>query len=276
MIPREFEGDVARRQLNALRALRVLGLDVLVFGDEQGVGAAAVAEGALHLPEIRRTEFGTPLVSDAFATARQIASTPLLLYANADLVFLPGLREAATRVGRPCFLGVGRRINLELDHELSFEPDWGERLREELARRGELDSPWAIDWFLFPRDLDLGLPPFAVGRPAWDNWVIARARALGLPIVDLTNAVKVVHQRHDYGHVPGSTVRWELGPEAEVNRALAAGTEALGILDATHVLGSRGLRRALAPRYLRAWLVRERRRGSRPGRLLDRLAQILR
>jgi hypothetical protein len=275
-IPRAFTGDVARRQLNALRAFRALGIDVIVFGDEEGVGAAAAAEGARQVPEIGRTELGTPLVSDAFAAARELASTPLLLYANADLVFLPGLREAAARIGRPRFLGVGRRVDLELDGELSFEPGWDDRLRKEVGRRGELDSPWAIDWFLFPRELDLGLPPFAVGRPGWDNWLIARTRSLGLPVVDLTEAVTVVHQRHGYEHVPGSTVRWEEGPEAEANRSLAAGTEGLGILDATHVLGPRGLRRALAPRYLRARLVRERRRGSPAGRLLDRVAQLLR
>ena len=274
-IPRAFEGDVACRQLNALRALRALGLDVLVFGDDDGVASAAAAEGARHVPEIGKTELGTPLVSDAFAVARELASTPLLLYANADLVFLPGLREVAARIGRPRFLAVGRRTDLELGRELSFEPGWDERLRAE-AQGGELDSPWAIDWFLFPRALELELPPFAVGRPGWDNWVIARVRSLGLPVVDLTGAVTVIHQRHGYEHVPGSTVRWEEGPEADANRALAAGTEALGILDATHVLGRRGLRPALAPRYVRARLVRERRRGSRLGRLLDRVAQRLR
>lgn len=274
LVPRAFAGDVARRQLNSLRAFQAQGFDVIVFGEEEGVGEAAAAEGARHAPEIGRTELGTPLVSEAFAAARELASTPLLLYANADLIFLPGLRDAAARVRRRHFLGVGRRVDLELERELSFEPGWDAPLREEAARLGVLDSPLAIDWFLFPRDLELELPAFAVGRPGWDNWVIARARALGVPIVDFTNAVTVLHQRHGYDHVPGSTIRWEEGPEADANRALAAGTEALGILDATHTLGPRGLRRAVALRYLRARLARVRRRRTPTGRMLDLLARF--
>lgn len=274
LLPRAFTGDVARRQLNTLRAFRAQGFDVLVFGDEEGVAEAAAATGARHEPEIARTDLGTPLVSDAFRLAAELVSTPLLLYANADLVFLPGLEAAAARIGRDRFLGVGRRLDLGLDRELSFEPGWDALLAEEARRRGTLDSPFAIDWFLFPRDLQLDLPAFAVGRPGWDNWVIGRARNLGLPVVDFTGAVTVVHQRHSYEHVPGSTIRWEDGPEAEANRALAAGTDAPGILDATHVLGPRGLRPALAPRYLRARLERQRRRGTPTGRMLDRLARL--
>ena len=274
LVPRGFVGDVARRQDNALRAFRVQGFDVILFGDDEGVAEAAAAEGARHVAEIARTDLGTPLISEAFRQAAELAATPLILYANADLVFLPGLREAGARVRRERFLGVGRRIDLDVEEELAFDPGWDARLREEARRRGMLDSPFAIDWFLFPRDLELDMPPFAVGRPGWDNWVIARARALGLPVVDFSPAVSVIHQSHGYEHVPGSGPRWEQGLEADANRALAAGTPILGILDATHVLAPRGVRPALAPRYLRRRLARMRERDTLAGRALDALARL--
>jgi hypothetical protein len=275
-IPRGFTGDVARRQRNSLRALRAQGLDVILFGDEEGVAEAAAEHAARHVPEIALSELGTPLVGDAFARAAELASTPVLLYTNADIVFLPGLVEAAARLGERPYLGLGRRWELELGRELELGPGWAERLAVEAKGRGRLGSVRAIDWFLFPRALRLGHPPFVVGRPGWDNWTIARARALGVPVVDLTGAVTVVHEPHDYAHVPGSRVRWKQGPETELNARLAAELPGLGILDASHVLGRRGLRPAWEPRYLRRRLGAVRDRGGPAGRLLDRAAELAR
>lgn len=256
LIPRAFAGDAAWQQLNAIRALRAQGIPVILFGDDEGVGDSAAAEGARHVGGVEKTEYATPLVSDVFRQAVELAETPLLLYANADIVFLPGLAGAAARIGRERFLAVGRRIDVALDGELEFGEGWAARLAEEARRRGRLHSPLGIDWFLFPRALQLDLPPFAVGRPGWDNWVIAHAREVGVPVVDLTGVVTAIHQQHDYRHIPGGAEQRKAGPEAAANRALAGGGPALGILDATHVLGRRGLRPAVAPRYLRRRLAR--------------------
>ncbi len=86
------------------------------------------------------------------------------------------------------------------------------------------------------------LPPFAVGRPGWDNYLVYRARKLGIPVVDATPVLTLVHQNHGYGHVPAASGdRWE-GPEARMNRALMGGTErTFDIGDATHVLMANGL-----------------------------------
>jgi hypothetical protein len=255
LIPRGFVGDVATRQLNALRALLAQGIDVLLLGDDEGVAAAAEREGVRHA-SIATNEQGTPLVSDAFRRTAELAATPLILYANADVIFLPGLPEAAGRIRRDRFLAVGRRVDLTIEEEVDFRPGWEEALAEDARRRGRPHSPLGLDWFMLPRTLDLGFPPFAVGRPWWDNWTVARARQLRIPVVDLTSAVMVIHQEHGFEHVGGGRPSRRGGPEGEANRALAAGVEPLGILDATHVLGRSGLRPALAPRYLRRRLAR--------------------
>ena len=76
----------------------------------------------------------------------------------------------------------------------------------------------------------------------WDNWLIRRARELDIPVVDITPVVTVVHQNHDYGHIPqGRGDAWE-GPEADTNRALAGGERGVfTLMDATHVLSPTGL-----------------------------------
>jgi hypothetical protein len=259
-IPRAFDGEAALRQRNALRSWRALGLEVLLLGDEVGVATEAAAVGATHEPTLARTELGTPLVSAAFERAAQLATTPFLLYANADVVFAGNPVTAARRIGLDRFVALGHRLDLDLDRELAFDAGWAEELALEARDRGRVDSPFAIDWFLFPRDLRFSMPPFAVGRPGWDNWLIAQARALGVPVVDAGAAVTAVHQRHGYAHVPaGRAGTWD-GPEGDRNRELAGGAERLCILDATHVLTDRGLVRAVAGPYLRRRLFRFARR----------------
>ena len=96
------------------------------------------------------------------------------------------------------------------------------------------------------------LPPFAVGRPGWDNWMIYHARGRKMPVVDATESTLVIHQNHAYGHVKqGTGAAWE-GPEGNRNLDLIGGEERIFTLaDATHRLTRGGLRRALTPAHLK-------------------------
>jgi hypothetical protein len=260
-IPKPMRGASAVAQLNALRSWRALGDDVeiFVFGDEDGVAEVADRVAARHVRDIRRNEWGTPLVSDAFAGAARLATRERLCYANADMILLSDLPAALQRVGERAALLVGRRVDLAVEVELAFEPGWEEWLRSSAAEQGRRGTERELDYMAFSRSVNWQMPPLAVGRPGWDNWVLYRARVLGLAIVDASDAVLAIHQRHGYEHVAGRTgPRWQ-GPEAVRNRALVAemGT-AYGILDATHVLTPRGLRPALGLRHLKRRARRHR------------------
>src|SRR5205823_8179075 len=113
-------------------------------------------------------------------------------------------------------------------------------------QNGRLDLGRGSDYFVFPRDTDFGLPPFAVGRPGWDNWMMGRTLEMRLPLIDITQSVTVIHQNHDYGHVTarrGSD--WE-GPEADRNRWLSGWLDRYvhSPFNSTHLLTPSGLRRA--------------------------------
>ena len=78
------------------------------------------------------------------------------------------------------------------------------------------------------------MPGFLVGRAAFDNWMIWKARKRG-PVIDATEAVIAIHQPHDYAHLAGGKNEAYYGPEAEYNRALAGGSRHIYTLhDATH------------------------------------------
>ncbi len=132
------------------------------------------------------------------------------------------------------FMAVGQTLNLRVSRDLA-DVDW-ESLRELTAAEGVPRGDEWIDYFVFRRGQLGPLPPFAVGRPGWDNWMIWRARKLRLPLVDMSHSVVVAHQDHGYAHVRGCQgTEWD-GPEGDANRGLTRVGQALTLECATHRL----------------------------------------
>ena len=241
-IPKPFVGHIGVIQRNAIGAWARLGngCEVLLFGDEPGTAEVAREHGIRHVPDVARNERGTPLVSDLFAQATRLATQPVLVYANADIILTSDLPRAVARVvDRQCFLLCGRRWNLSVTAPLELGTGWEDRLRTWVARDGELAIPGAIDYFAFPRTLFDAIPPFAVGRVDWDQWLLFRARAQGAALIDATDCVLAVHQNHGYAHLSGAP-RADVGREMERNRRLAL-FHRLDVRDATHLLSANGL-----------------------------------
>ncbi|MBI3180821.1 MAG: hypothetical protein HYZ28_01620 [Myxococcales bacterium] len=256
-VPKPFRGHIGLIQRNAVRSWTLLrpACEVLLLGDEEGTSEVAKELGVAHLPEVPRNRHGTPLVNGLFELAQKRAKHPLLAYVNADIVLLGDFTSAVSAVAREksCFLIGGQRWDLDVREPLRFEDGWEEQLRAKVSKEGKLHPVTGIDYFVFPRGLWSEIPPFAVGRTAWDNWLLYGARKAGAPLVDATAAVTAVHQNHDYAHVSGGEAAVWNGPEAAVNRELSGEAGATyTLLDATLLLTPRGLTRPLD----RAHLVR--------------------
>jgi hypothetical protein len=165
------------------------------------------------------------------------------------------------RAWSPSFVVVGQRTDLDLNVPLDFGAGWQAALRDTCVQHASLSHHSALDLFLFPRGIYTDLPNFAIGRPAWDNWLVMHTLRRRIPLVDISNAVLLVHQNHGYGHLKVSTGQvWE-GPEADSNRAAAREDAAdfrphqYTVLSATHVLRNGRVRYALRSRHLR-WRLR--------------------
>jgi hypothetical protein len=227
-------------QRNAIRSWVALGseVQVLLMGDEPGMEAAAAELEVLQVSDVERNEQGTPLVSSIFAQARGFDQTPYLAYVNADILLFTDLLDATRTTsdrGTP-FLIVGQRWDLDLADPLELEPGWQGRLRQRTLEKGRLHPAGGSDYFVFPRECYEDVPPFAIGRAGWDNWMIYHARREGWPVVDATASVLIVHQSHDYGHLPGGQPHYRL-PESQRNVELAGGRRVIfSLQDATHQL----------------------------------------
>ncbi len=247
-VPKPFSGHIGVIQRNAVRSWQRLHHEcqVVLCGDEAGVGDAARELEVDRIPDVETNEFGTPLLSSVFESVERHARHDLLCYANADILLFPDILDPVRRVSAALdrFLVVGEAVGLEVTQAVAFDDVDAEELHERAHRVGALRGRKAIDFFVFRRNTLGHVLDFAVGRPCWDNWVIWRARSLRMPVVDVTAITTVVHQSHDYGHVRhvrGS--RWE-GPEGDSNFDLMRWEERRFTLDdATHRATIDGLTR---------------------------------
>ena len=228
-IPKPFAGHIGVIQRNAIESWKrqsaqlATQAQIVLVGDEAGTRETALEFGLDWIPETSTSEFGTPVLSDAFRRVAGIARYPFLCYLNCDIILLGDLPTFLSHAPA-AFLATATRRTIEQEEPVDFaQTNW----HESISRKAESvpsDSRWSMDLFCFPtaRFAELEMPPFIVGRPWWDNWLVFRASQLCWPIVDLTELVTLVHQRHDYGHVPGGSGSTWYGPEANSNLALFA------------------------------------------------------
>jgi hypothetical protein len=213
-------------QRNAIRSWLQMGAAVEVFlvGDEAGMAAVARELGVKQLSGVRRNAHGTPLVSSIFELARAASQAPVLAYVNTDVLLFPETLDLVcqAQILAPDFLLLGRRHDLEVRDELDFSPGWEGRLKAEVAEDGELHAQGGSDYFIFPRQLYQQLPDFAIGRAGWDNWMIYHAVTQPWPALDVTPSLMVVHQQHDYGHLPEGKAHYKV-EETYENTELAGG-----------------------------------------------------
>jgi hypothetical protein len=198
---------------------------------------------------VDRNEHGTPLLDSVFAASGKAATYPHLCYVNSDIIlmndFLPAVQYVLGELRE--FLLVGRRWDLDVTEPLPFDDGWETRLKVWVKAKGRLRPHGAIDYFVFPRGLWTDIPPFAIGRTIWDQWLIYSAVSHGAPVVDLTQRVMIVHQNHSYA-TAGGLEAIEKSPEGRRNLELAGGySHACNLWDAQYKLTRRGIRRRRSP-----------------------------
>jgi hypothetical protein len=271
--PKPFTNPhVAIIQRNAIRSWLQMGpaVEVCLVGQETGLAEVAKEYGVAHLPDVARNERGTPLVSSIFDLARRHSYSPLLCYVNADILMYPDFVDQARKVAAQVenFLVVGQRWDLDGTELLDFSPGWDQRLRADVAHRGRLHLPAGSDYFVFPRHIFTDMPAFAIGRAGWDNWMLYQALKQRWHLIDATASLDIVHQNHDYSHLPGGKPHYQQ-EETFINAALGGGMRNMFILlDAPYQLVEGKVRparlsRARILRWVERWLRPEREQGWR-------------
>lgn len=241
--PKPFTNPhIAIIQRNAIASWTKLpDVDVILLGNEPGLVEAARDLGVKHIEDIPRSPSGAPLMDAMFALARQHGTGDLLCIINADIILFPDFVSTAQALAaqRQKFVMLGQRWDYDQTSLIDFSQGWADRLRSTVRHLGELHRPTGSDYFLFPLACYTDLPAFVIGRAGWDNWMIYKARKAGWPVVDATPSVMIVHQNHDYSHLPGGQPHYK-HPETDENIRLAGGREVtrFTLLDANYRIKS--------------------------------------
>ena len=239
--PKPFtDPHIAMIQRNAIKSWTLLpDVEVILLGEEDGLAEAAREFGVKHIPNVERNESGVPLISSMFQLARENSNSNLLCIINADMILMPDFVEAAKQAVKlkDKFVLLSQRWDLDVAQPLDFSDGWENRLRSTVHGQGSLHRPAGSDFFLFPLSPFLEVPAFTIGRAGWDNWMIYKARKEGWAVIDCTPSIMIVHQNHDYSHLPDGKPHYE-HPDTNENICLAGGQANIRytILDSTHLL----------------------------------------
>ena len=247
--PKPFRGHIGVTQRNAIGSWKQLSPDceIFLFGNEEGTREVAKEFGMHHVPDIARNDFGRPFLSDIFKKGEQLATRAVHCYVNCDIILGHEMSDAIKRVKEwsERFLIVGQCWDLDVTDPIAFNQNtWENDLKAFVAKKGTVRGPWSIDYFVFSRGLYGELPPFTLGSCYFDNWLIWKAKELGVPVLNATKAVLAVHQNHDYAYVAGGKDTTAFGVEAVRNLQHAGGpAHCYAISQSSHNLLATTIRR---------------------------------
>jgi hypothetical protein len=246
--PKSFtDPHIAMIQRNAIQSWTLLpDVEVILLGEEAGLAEVAKEFSVKHIPHVERNANGVPLISSMFKLARENSNSDLLCIINADMILMPDFIEAAKQAIKlkDKFVLLSQRWDFDITQPLVFTEGWQNRLRSSVLGQNQLHRPAGSDFFLFPLSSFIDIPPFTIGRAGWDNWMIYKARKEGWAVIDCTPSLMIVHQNHDYSHLPDGKPHYE-HPDTNENIRLAGGQANIRytILDSTHQLVSGKLTR---------------------------------
>ncbi|HMV29852.1 MAG TPA: hypothetical protein PKE23_10730 [Anaerolineales bacterium] len=239
--PKPFtDPHIAMIQRSAIKSWTLLpDVDIILLGEETGLAEATKELGVKYIPHVERSPNGVPLISSMFKLARENSNSELFCIINADMVLMPDFVENAKQAAqlKDKFVLLSQRWDYDITLPIDFADEWQSRLREDVRKQNQIHRPAGSDFFLFPKSCYADIPNFIIGRAGWDNWMIYKARKENWAVIDCTPSVMIVHQNHDYAHLPGGKPHYE-HPETNENIRLAGGQANVRytILDATHQL----------------------------------------
>ena len=237
-----FTGHNGVIQRNALKSWTLLNpdIEVILFGDEEGVSEVCAAIGARHEQRVERHESGLKYVPYLFRQAQVIARHDYLCYVNCDIVLLKDFYKTfqSVRTELPEFLMVGRRWDTDITQPIDFEnPHWEIETKRLALRSGTQQIHAFVDYFCFRKGLYQEIPPLVVGRNYWDHWLVWKALNTPVPVIDCSRSVVAVHQNHDYAYSPGGSAGTHGDELAMRNKQLGGNGEHLrSTRNATHIV----------------------------------------
>lgn len=176
-------------------------VNLIVFSNSLEVKYYSEWAGFTVLPILVEAA-GVPVLPAMFTAAIKQFKSEFYGFANGDILFtrtlvdtlehiLCNLKKSRRQSG---VLIVGRRYNVPASHvTVEVATSWNKL--DLLSRTGSLFQSDAEDYFItdtaYPWDTFL---PVAIGRRAYDNWVVAFSRYSNITVIDASESILCLHQ----------------------------------------------------------------------------------
>jgi hypothetical protein len=201
--PRPFYKEFDRIQRNAILSwLELKNVKIFVFDDEDGTSKEICEQYKIeHVGQIKKNKNGTPLVGDCLETIKNKSDNSVIAHVSTDIILTKDFVDTIQKVDK-LFLNknyymIGQRINIS--NKLNFSKHPINNLNfDKLKESGHLHPPTATDYLIFSKFFKINMPPFVIGRPGWDSWLIAYCKKNNIPIIDSTHSITALHQNHSY------------------------------------------------------------------------------
>lgn len=224
--PKPFLDHTGYIQRNAIKSWTRLTPrpEIILYNDSKGSSEISRELRIKHIPIVKLSPFGTPLVSDMYRRTHVNSKHWIFVYINSDIIVFDNFMNCIDSVASlfTKFLMVGQRWNLDIDRLIDYDnPKWATSLVNSAKSSGTVEPGCAIDYFIFTRNIFDFIPDLVVGRAGWDNWFVYNAIIRSIPVIDATKDICVIHQNHEYGHLNGGVNEAYSGNEAFYNMKLA-------------------------------------------------------
>ena len=266
---RPFHGEIATVQRNAVHSWLLSSPNsevILIDDEEQTTKNEKFGDRVRVISTVDRSRLGAPLLDSMLGEAAKYCTNSIIAYITADVLLPPNIESVCEKleelfVGKEFFAVCARYDILSPQtFDLSI-PNWFSEVKQSVERNGKFHGNSAADLWIYPKTLDLKSPPFPIGRCGTDNWAIWAMKTRGIPVVDLTADLLIVHQWHPK-YAQKSPLFYQEQLEC-VNLWPNMPFDAMTCLDADFLLHDA---RLTAPRGLRG--VHQRNRDSRLYRFL--------
>ena len=154
------------------------------------------------------TNFNAPYLKAMYQHATNAYTAPFYGYCNGDILFDSGiiktLREVETRLhALNTTMITGRRTNFNMNLTIT-KPMFHLNDVTNKARSGTLFRPYAEDYFFVTREFPWRVvPDVVIGRPAYDNFLVAMAIRQNVSVIDATKTLLAFHQTGVDGNKAG-------------------------------------------------------------------------
>ena len=182
-------------------------INLILFTNDSSIKASVESRGWTVFPVTHHAAGGVPVLKTMFEKARKTYDTPFYGFSNADILFTDKLLETVVvslkNYGKDTKMMItGRRYNIPTltpKEAMSYE-----NIRTAINTRGELFMEASEDFLITSKPFSWeNVPDLVIGRPAYDNWVVAHARCSGITAIDATYTVQGAHQTTSVGNREG-------------------------------------------------------------------------